>query len=164
MSYSTPADVRQVLSPDGLQTDDETAAGFDDAALTDAITRADATLNARLGSHYVVPVDTATYDAAGLLRDWSSVTAAYFATLTYSRGQDIAPDDPIRLRYAAVTAQLDALDKGTLVLPFPAPTEGDTTVTVVNRYEGQMFGLDDFDLGDSRRPYGWGVVPGWGQW
>lgn len=164
MPYSTPADVRQVLSPDGQQDNYETAAGFDDAALNDAINRADATLNAHLGSRYVVPVDVATYDAAGLLRDWSSVTAAYFATLTYSRGQDIAPDDPIRLRYAAVTAQLDAMDKGTLVLPFPTPTEGDTTVTVVNKYEGVLFAPDDFDIGDARRPYGWGVVPGWGQW
>lgn len=164
MPYSEVADVRQVLSPDGQQDDDQTAASFSDDALTDAITRADATLNARLGSHYTVPVDVALYDAPGLLRDWSSVVAAYFATLTYSRGADIDENDPIRLRYIDVVKILDAIDKGTVILPFPTPTAGDTTVTVVNRYEGDLFLPKDFDLQDSRLPYGWGVVPGWGEW
>jgi phage gp36-like protein len=164
MTYCTPADVRLVLSPDGLQTDDETAAGFSDSALDDAITRAGATLDARLGVAYTVPVDTAANDPGGILRDWCSVVAAYYATLTFSRGADIAPDDPIRLRYAEVSKLLDGIGKGVTVLPFPEPTTGSSSVTVVNRYEGDLFRPDDFDLADSRRPYGWGVIPGWGQW
>ncbi len=164
MAYSTPTDVRQVLSPDGDQTDDETAAGFSDAALTDAIVRADATLNTKLAARYVTPVDTTTYDTGGILREWSSVVAAYYATLTYSRGQDIAADDPIRLRYVEVSKLLDGIASGATVLPFPDTTDPNQTVTVVNRYEGDMFRLDDFNIGDARRPYGWGVVPGWGDW
>lgn len=164
MPYSTPADVRQVLSPDGQQDDDETAAGFSDEALTDAVARADATLNTKLASRYAVPVDTAQYDTGGILREWSSVIAAYYATLTYSRGADIADTDPIRLRYQEVATLLDGIAKGTTVLPFPDTTDPNQGIAVVNRYEGDMFRLDDFDIGDSRRPYGWGVVPGWGEW
>jgi phage gp36-like protein len=163
MPYSTPADVRQVLSPDGTQDDDETAAGFSDDALTDAIARADATLNTKLAARYTVPVAPES-DTGGILREWSSVIAAYYATLTYSRGSDIADTDPIRLRYTEVATLLDGIAKGTTVLPFPDTTDPNETVTVVNRYQGEMFRPDDFDLGDSRRPWGWGTVPGWGTW
>src|ERR1044072_4909810 len=82
--YAVLADVRGVLSPDGQQDGYETAAGFSDAALEHAITRAVTKSHAYLGERYALPVDV-TNDPDGLLRDWTSVLAAYYATLTYSR-------------------------------------------------------------------------------
>lgn len=160
--YATFEDVRGVLSPDGQQDDYETAAGFSDAALTDAITRAVGKIHTYLAERYDTPVDVVTYDQNGVLRDWTSVIAAYYATLTYSRGQDIGSDDPIRLRYNDVMKVLERVQSGNLLLAWPKETDMTTNdVVIVNRYEGEMFRPDDFDLGDSRRPYGWGQLPGW---
>lgn len=159
--YATFEDVRGVLSPDGQQDDYETAAGFSEAALNDAITRAVGKIHTYLAERYATPVDVAE-DVDGVLRDWTSVIAAYYATLTYSRGQDIGSDDPIRLRYNDVMKVLERVQSGNLLLSWTGETDMTTNdVVIVNRYEGDMFRPDDFDLGDSRRPYGWGQLPGW---
>lgn len=160
--YATFEDVRGVLSPDGQQDDYETAAGFSDDALTDAINRATAKVHTYLAERYSIPVDAPTYDTDGVLRDWTSVIAAYYATLTYSRGQDIGSDDPIRLRYNDVMKVLERVQSGNLLLAWPKEVDMTTNdIVIVNRYEGDLFRPDDFDLGDSRRPYGWGILPGW---
>jgi phage gp36-like protein len=161
--YATPEDVRSVLSPDGQQGDYETAAGFSDGAVNDALSRAVAKIHAYLGERYALPVAVEN-DPDGLLRDWTSVIAAYFATLTYSRGQDVGSDDPIRLRYNDVLKVLERVQSGNLILAWPKETDNpNDDIAIVNRYDGSnLFQPDDFDLGDSRRPYGWGQLPGWG--
>lgn len=161
--YATPEDVRGVLSPDGQQDDYETAASFSDDALNDAIRRATAKIHVYLAERYALPVDVATYDTDGVLRDWTAALAGYYATLTYSRGQDISADDPVRLAYNDAMKVLERVQSGNLLLPWPGETANATNdIAVVNRYEGaNLFQPVDFDLGDSRRPYGWGTVPGW---
>lgn len=159
--YAELSDVRGVLSPDGQQDDYETAAGFSDSALQDAIGRAVAKIHAYLGERYALPVDVEN-DPDGLLRDWTSVLAAYYATLTYSRGQDIGSDDPIRLRYNDAMKVLERVQSGNLILPWPKETDNpNDDIAVVNRYEGDMFRPDDFDLAPGNRPWNWGTVPGW---
>lgn len=161
--YATPEDVRAVLSPDGQQDDFETAAGFSDDALNDAIKRAEAKVNLYVGKMYALPVDVATYDADGNMNEWVSVIAAYLATLTFSRGQDIGSDDPIRLRYNDVMKVLERVQSGNLPLPWPPESEMTTNdIKIVNRYDGEMFVPEDFNLGPaSGRPWNWGTVPGW---
>lgn len=162
MPYCTAADVRQVLSPGGDNLDDDTASGQSQEALADAITRAVATIHTYLGKRYALPVDP-TADPDGILRDWCSVLAAWYATLTWSRGQDIGSDDPLRQRYNEVARTLDRVQSGNLTPAWPLETVNTADdVTIVNRYEGELFNADDFDLADSRRPYGWGILPGWG--
>jgi phage gp36-like protein len=160
--YATPEDVRRVLSPDGMQDDYGTAAGFSDEAINDALKRAVAKVHTYIGKQYAIPVDVATYDTDGVLNDWVSVIAAFYATLTYSRGQDIGSDDPIRLRYNDVMKVLERVQSGNL--PLPWPVENGITINdiaVVNRYEGDLFRPDDFNLGPGGRPWNWGTVPGW---
>lgn len=164
--YATPEDVRGVLSPDGQQDDYETAASFSDAAIDDSLKRAQGKVNTYLAERYAVPVEAAVYDTDGVLRDWTSVIAAFYATLTYSRGQDIGSDDPIRLRYNDVLKVLERVQSGNLLMAWPKETDNlSNDIAVVNRYEGaNLFQPDDFDLGDSRRPWGWGQVPGYPGW
>lgn len=161
--YATISDVKKVLSPDGEQdTDDQTAASFSDTAIEDAINRAVAKIHTYLARRYAVPVDAVTYDADGVLRDWTSVIAAYYATLTYSRGQDIGENDPIRLRFNDVKSVMERVQSGNFSPNWPLENANSTDdVSIVNRYEGNLFSPDDFGLGDSRRPYGWGILPGW---
>jgi phage gp36-like protein len=160
--YATPEDVRRVLSPDGEQDDYETAAGFSDAALEDALKRAVAKVHTYIGKVYAIPVDVAQYDTDGVLNDWTSVIAAYWATLTYSRGQDISSDDPIRLRYNEIIKVLERVQSGNLPMPWPPETANTgNDIAVVNRYEGDLFRPDDFNLGPAERPWNWGTLPGW---
>ncbi len=160
--YATPEDVRGVLSPDGQQDDYQTAAGFSDEALNEAIKRAEAKVNLYVGKMYALPV-APSVDPDGNMTEWVSVIAAYLATLTYSRGQDIGSDDPIRLRYNDVMKVLERVQSGNLPLPWPGETAVPIDdIAVVNRYDGSnLFQPDDFGLADERLPYGWGIVPGW---
>jgi phage gp36-like protein len=162
-AYCTPGDVRQVLTPGGDGDDDETAASLTDDALMDAIGRATGIVNTYLSSRFKVPVPT-ELDPDGMLKTWSSVLAAYDATLVYSKGMDIGADDPIRLRFNQTMDMLKDIRDGKITPPWPGPDPVDNagSVVVVNPYEGTMFGLRDFDIGDSRRPAGWGAIPGWG--
>lgn len=162
--YATPDDVRKVLSPTGAEGDMQTAAGYPDAVLADAIKRAEAKVHTYLAKRYTIPVDVAKYDTDGVLNDWTSVIAAFFATLTFSQGQDVGDDDPVRLRYNDTMKTLDRIQSGNLSPAWPIESTNDTNnMTVVNRYAGSdLFQPRDFDLGDSRRPYGWGILPGWG--
>lgn len=161
--YATPEDVRDVLSPDGQQDDYQTAAGFSDDALNNAIRRAVAKIHVYLAERYALPVDVATHDTDGVLKDWTTALAAYYATLTFSRGQDIGSDDPVRLAYNDAMKVLERVQSENLILPWPAETTNlNNDIAVVNRYDGgPLFAPDDFNLSDERRPYGWGIVPGW---
>lgn len=161
--YAMPDDVRKVLSPNGEPDDLQTAAGYSDAILSDMIKRAEAKVHTYLAKRYTIPVDAVTFDQDGILCDWTAVIAAYFATLAFSQGQDVGQDDPVRLRYNDTMKTLDRIQSGNLSPAWPIESTNTTNdLTVVNRYNGEMFTPDDFDLGDSRRPYGWGVLPGWG--
>lgn len=158
--YCTTEDVRGALTPDADNLDDDTAAGLSEETLQDAIARAVAFIHTYIGKQYAVPVDV-TKDPDGILRDWTSVLAAWNATLTFSGGRAIEADDPLRLRRNEVVKTIERVQSGNLTLPWPTETQTGNDFAVVNRYEGQMFAPEDFNLGDARRPYGWGVMPGW---
>jgi phage gp36-like protein len=161
--YATPEDVRGVLSPDGEQDGYETAASFSNEALLAQIKKAEGRVNTYLAKRYHVPVDTAIYDTDGVIREWTATIAGWLATLTFSRGQDIGADDPIRLRFNDVMKMLDRVQSGNLSPNWPLEdNNASNDLAVVNRYEGNLFSPEDFDLGTGARPYGWGTVPGWG--
>lgn len=163
MAYCTVEDVRKTLTPDGdnPELDGDTAAGLSVETMEDAIGRATAFIHTYIGSRYAVPV-VASADPDGILRDWCSVIAAWYATLTFSGGRDIGADDPLRLRYNTVVRTIERVQSGNLSPDWPVETDNALDdMAIVNRYDGQMFGMDDFNIGDSRRPWGWGTLPGW---
>lgn len=138
--YSQPIDVRAVLSRDANTGDFDSPAHYADDQLTDAIKRADARIDLHLRSRYTVPV--ATPD--DLLRDYSSVLAAYYLSLTQSNNQDVEANDPIRLRAAEIMGELKEILAGVILLPYPLEDDGVGDVVVVNKYEGDMFLLEEF--------------------
>lgn len=139
--YVTPQQVREVLAPDGEDPDGSTAASMDDAALETAITEAADEVDAALVGRYTVPFPVAPSLVQTVTRD----LAAYGAELTFRRGDPLPRDHPVALRYARAVANVTGLSKGTLTLDVAtAPSSGGAVV--VNPYEGQMFGLEDFAL------------------
>lgn len=150
--YSTPVDVRAVLSHDGNTSDYDSPSHYADDQILDAIKRADSRIDLHLRSRYFVPV--ATPD--DLLRDYSSVLAAYFLTLTESNNSDLQKDDPIRLRFDSVMEELKMILAGTLVLPYPIEDVDSINDAAVFNHgpEGDLFIAEEFLSGDI---YNWPV-------
>ena len=157
MAYSTPAEVRKVLAPEG-DTDSMTAASLSDAAINSEITDTDSEINGYLRSRYALPFA----QTPPLVNTISTDIAAYRAMLVHSRGKPIDPDHPVRLRYNRARDNLTAIAKGTIELVDSAGGEVADSAgpAVENRYEGELFPLEDLGLTTGPvhpalyRPYG----------
>lgn len=157
--YSTAEMVRSALAPGDWvefpESDPDnptgTAADLEDVQLDDAIAEADATIDSYLGSHYVSPVGIVApaTTAPHPIDYWSRNIAAYLATLTYRRGQDLAEDDPVVRRYRATMLALVAVRDGKATLPLPVNSGAGGNIGAlppINPYVGDLFGAEDFDL------------------
>lgn len=167
--YSTAYDVRLALTPGASATDLETAAHLTNSQIEDAINEADGVINTYISQWYTVvlatvenpePVPDPIPDppppaevqvAPAPVRAWSRDIAAYLATLTFFKNKEVTEDDPVRQRYLMVLGMLrDIRDRKSILDPDVFPPNPDTAngqgVTVVNTYEGKLFGPEDFGL------------------
>lgn len=144
MPYTSVDDLRLALSPGGVQ-DKATASDLSEDELADAIGEAQAEVDARLGARYTVPY--ADGQVPPLVAQLTRDVAAYGATLTHRRFQPLAQDHPVRLRYDKAQALLVQLARGTATIPDAEVVASTTDVAVANPYEGDLFVLQDFDLG-----------------
>lgn len=152
MPYAVPDDVRGVLAGSELLAG--TAASLTDTDLVTAIDEAQQEVDGRLAARYAVPfTDPPPAVVASVTRD----IAAWLATLTWRRGEPIAATEPAALRYQRAEGLLGQLASGNLSLDVdPAPVAA-SQAAVANRYDGDLFGPDDFGLGPA--PAGWGRWP-----
>ena len=157
--YSTVKDVKDALAPTAQQNG--TAATLSDTQIADAINEADAVINTYLGSIYTIPllpVDPPTDPPASYgqepVRYWSRDIAAFLATLTFKRNQDVPADDPVRLRFNLAMKMLDDIKNGKTTLPFPPAGGNDGAGAFVFNTIPHMF--NPLDSG-----YGWryGFMP-----
>lgn len=111
--YADLTAVRLALSPGGDETDSGSAASLQDGDLQAALDDATNEVNAKIGAAYTTPVVPAPAILARITRD----IAAYFAMLTYRRGDPPDVRDPVQLRYDAAEALLTQVQNGTVVLP-----------------------------------------------
>lgn len=166
MTFSSVIDVRLALTPGAKRVDNETASGFVDAQILDAIAEADGIIKSYLARYYQIDTsETQQVDptaSAGSppvnvevaeypVRGWSRDIAAYLATLTFMRNKDVKEDDPVRLRYGLAMANLDLVRKREIILnsdDFPPVDNAASSsgVFVENLYDGTLFGPEDFSL------------------
>lgn len=162
-TFCTARDVRLALTPNAEEAEParpETAAYFQDYQIEDAILEAEGIVAAHIAARYVIvtgeveeinpddPMETWVWVVApSPIRAWTRDVAAYLASLTFHKHKDIEEDDPIRLRFKMVMDNLIAVRdrKMSIDLP-PAGDGGASGVTVVNMYEGKLFGLEDVGL------------------
>lgn len=147
--YSSPADVRNALTPVADVAVPDTATTFEDAQIEDAIKEADGNIDTYLGGKFSVSQDpdlpaVAIYPA----RAWSRDIAAYLVTLTYRKSKDLQPDDPIRLRFLWVMDILEKIANGDLLPNLPPPVDpgpglGPQGAFVYNLYHGKLFTMAD---------------------
>lgn len=161
--YCTVYDVRAALTPGASASDKSTASGLADWQIKDAIDEAEGIVKSHILQRYVVteaatvvvtdpsaePPTTETFDLAPLIvRGWTRNIAAYLATLTFKRNQDVPENDPVRLRYNMTMESLRAVLGGSLDIDEleEAPDGSNEGVHVENLYEGRLFGPEDFML------------------
>lgn len=165
--YSSPADVRNALTPGAGDTDETTAASFEDAQIEDAIKEADGVIDTYIYSMFGIPQDPDAIPANSVaiypVRAWSRDIAAYLATLTFRKSKDMAPDDPVRLRYNFVMDVLEKISEGVLRPNLPQPPTppdgyGPQGAFVYNQYRGKLFTMADVFCPPNRR-HPWMIQP-----
>lgn len=159
--YCTVRDVRLALTPNGSVDDEnQTGASLPDYQIEDAISEAEGIVKMYLASRYTIPtgeVEEINPEDPGEtwvnvvapppVRGWTRNIAAFLAALTFRKNKDLPEDDPIRLRYKLAMSMLMEVRDRRLDLDLPATiTDDDQGVTVVNLYEGTLFGLEDVGL------------------
>lgn len=144
--YVTADEVRAVLARDTAHPSG-TAAELDEAAIVNAIRSAQAQVDGRLGARYTVPFPADSVPQ--LVVDCTRDIAAYLCDLTYRQGLDYESDrDPVVLRYQQAIDLLKQIAGGQIDLPVPPGTgESGGLLSARNRYDGDLFGLQDFGLG-----------------
>lgn len=145
--YSTAELVRNALTPTGVAG---TAAVLSDPQLADAIAEADQLIDSYIGARYAVPVQPVTGVIPPPVGSWSRDIAAYLATLTWRRSQDITDNDPVVRRYKLTMQALTDVRDGKNSLSIPSsdgqPQDAAGAGTLINPYSGDLFTTRDFDL------------------
>lgn len=149
MSYTTPDEVRAVLSFGGA-SDTKSASGATDEQLEQAIVDAKVEIDARLAVRYTTPFDDPAnpemHPVPAVISRINRDMAAFLATLTMLRGAPLTPEMPVALRNTAAMRLLNdiATDKVTLTLPGGDAEDQDTDTVpggavAINPYTGAMF-------------------------
>jgi phage gp36-like protein len=149
--YVRPAEVQLILA----RSQDEfasTAASLSTPQLEEAIKGAEAEVNSRLAVQYVVPF-AETPATPPLVSQITRDIAAFLADLNYRQDTDYTSDnEPMLLRYRRAQELLGMLVDGSVVLTgvdvnSSPESRAETNTSHLNPYQGQLFGLCDFDLG-----------------
>lgn len=143
MPYLMAADLRAALA--GSENLTGTAASLADEDLDDAIRKAQAEVDAKLGIRgYTVPFT----GPPELVIDITTDIAAYLATLTYRRGEQISRDEPVSLAYTRAEQMLSQITSGAATLQAPGGTveAASAAGVVTNPVAGDLWDAADFDL------------------
>jgi hypothetical protein len=144
VTYALPADIREVLAPDGSFAG--TAAEFTDDQMSQHIQRAQGLVD---GSTGVVFTDV---NVPPIVKGLVIALGAYYATLAYRKGKDLAQFDPVYLLYQDAQATLKGIrdDEISVIPPStdtdPVPEEVRSKVINPLLYGATAFTGDDFSL------------------
>jgi phage gp36-like protein len=104
VSYCTPADIRNNVA--GTDDGTGTCAQLDASILLAKIAQASSRVSSYTGEAY----DPS--EVPDLVKDLTVQLATYYATLTYRKGKDLGPQDPVYLSYLDAMATLKAIAAG----------------------------------------------------
>lgn len=143
MAYTTPDEVRLVLTRDLLQVAGN-AASLPNETIEAEINSAQQRVDGKLALRYKVPF---TDPAPTLIRDITRDVAAYLSDLTFREVRDYGSElNPVYLRYKDALALLDSIAKGETIVPGdPVPPDSEeSSLTVVEVYSGGQQELGSF--------------------
>jgi phage gp36-like protein len=117
MPYTTPEDVKQVMTP--VSGNGRGGWSLEDVDVSHHIRDAQAEIDSRLAARYTVPFPDVDDDPATpeIIREICQDIAAYLATLQANGGVPVPEDHPVRLRYLRKHQWLLDLQKGDIDVP-----------------------------------------------
>lgn len=148
VSYCTPADIRSNVA--GTDDGTGTCAQLDAPQLMAAIYRASSRVSSYTGETY------STGGVPDLVKDLTVQLATYYATLTYRKGRDLGPQDPVYLGYQDAMATLTAISKGQVQVTPSQPDEPPGTPSQPARARVINTVPRTFTGADSATEIGWG--------
>ena len=156
MAYTTPAEVRLVLTRDPNQTAGN-AASLSDETIQGEIDSAQQRVDGRLALVYQVPFAD---PVPTLIRDITRDIAAYLSDLTFREVRDYGSElNPVYMRYKDAVALLEQIATGKTTVPGdPVPPESEaSSQRVVATYSGGQTPLGDVfdDPRPGEGPIGW---------
>lgn len=143
-TYVTPTDVRGVLDSDGNLAQ-QTAASMNDGQIQTQINYAHSQVDAALRGTYVVPLSPVPEIIVNICAD----IAAYLCDTGFRKNKPYtSAQQPILLRYARAMLLLTQIANGTYIIDAnPLQIVDSGAGVALNRYNGSMFSLQDFNLG-----------------
>lgn len=119
--YCLPSDIRANVA--GTDAGTGTCAALEDYQLNAAIQQASAKVSAYVGTSYVVDAANPVIVVPDLVRTCAIQLATFYATLTYRKGKDLSPMDPIYLGYLDAIGTLKDIAAGRIEVAPTAPAD-----------------------------------------
>jgi phage gp36-like protein len=159
MPYTSPDQVRAVLSPDGTSADPSTAASFPDVVLQVSCGQAEDDIDTKLGGRYYDNTGDQVFPdpCPNIIADIATDIAAYLATVQLREGMAIPVTDPVYQRWMRAVGILDDLGTGKRAVFIAGQEPASVMDTVAHVNPGPLFSPADYGIGF--RPYprgGWG--------
>jgi len=147
--YTSPEQVRQVLSPDGTSADPSTAASFDDATLQVSCDQAQDDIDSLLGGRYYDSTGSQVFPdpCPNIIADVATDIAAYLATVQMRQGMAIPVTDPVYQRWHRAQQILQDLSTGKRAIFIAGQEPAQVMDTVAHVNPGPLFSPQDFVRG-----------------
>ena len=132
VSYCLPSDIRNNVG--GTDAGTGTCAMLTDEQLNEAIGRASAKVSAYAGTAWFVDANDPVIVIPDLIFSLTVAIGTFYATLTYRKGKDLTPTDPVYLGYLDATQTLKDIASGLIdVAPTPPADPVERRGHVVNK-------------------------------
>ena len=152
MPYTSPDQVRAVLSPDGSSADPSTAASLDDATLQVSCDQAQDDIDSKLGGRFYDNTGPQVFPdpCPNIIADLATDIAAYLATVQYREGTPMLATDPVMQRYNRAVKLVQELATGQRAVFVAGQELAASMDTVSHVNPGPLFSPSDYGIGFRR--------------
>lgn len=119
--YCLPSDIRANVA--GTDAGTGTCAQLEDYQLSAAIAQASAKVSSYAGTSYVVDAADPVVVVPDLVKTCAIQLATFYATLTYRKGKDLSPMDPVYLGYLDAIGTLKDIAAGRIDVSPTGPAD-----------------------------------------
>lgn len=119
--YCLPSDIRANVA--GTDAGTGTCAALEDYQLSSAIAQASAKVSSYVGTRYVVDAANPTVTVPDLVKTCTIQIGTFYGTLTYRKGKDLSPMDPVYLGYLDAISTLKDVAAGRIDVAPTGPAD-----------------------------------------
>jgi hypothetical protein len=119
--YCLPSDIRNNVA--GTDAGTGTCAALEDYQLSAAIAQASSKVSSYVGTSYVADAANPVIVVPDLVKSLTIQLATFYATLTYRKGKDLSPMDPVYLGWVDATSTLKDIAAGRIDVAPSGPAD-----------------------------------------